>query len=160
MTNARSEAMVHAVARLSVMKFFPSDPIARAEIMSILDRLVSTKHQLDWLVDTLINRVGEWPGPKEVRGVFCTKFPPADGIEADCSLGGFSSGELEGAGATASLSWHQPKLLPSGVQPVLDDPVLVEMVEELNVALPARIRPRPSDEKYAREWCEKHGLPT
>jgi hypothetical protein len=48
----------------------------------------------------MIDEVGEWQGTKELRGVFCTRFAPADGVEADCAAGSrFSPEALEGRSA-------------------------------------------------------------
>lgn len=85
-----------AADELGCLRFYPSNPGAKLGIMKLLNAMVSTKPQLDWLVSTMINRVGEWKGPKELRGVFCSKFRPADGIEGDCTdTSGFTSGDLE-----------------------------------------------------------------
>ncbi len=88
-----AQQLAEAVAELGICKFFPAGPGERKAIMRLLANIVSTKQQLDWLVATMINRVGEWKGPMELRGVFCWKFKPADGIEANC---------IESAGFTPS----------------------------------------------------------
>jgi hypothetical protein len=49
--------------------------------MELLGRMVSTPAQLGWLVTTLIDRIGTYAGPDQIRAVFCTKFKPKDGIE-------------------------------------------------------------------------------
>ena len=73
-----------ATRRLAVLRFWPADEIARAEIGRRLVRMVPSKAALDWLVDTMIDRVGEWRGIVELRGVLCARYRPADGIEAEC----------------------------------------------------------------------------
>lgn len=84
-----------AVARMAALKYYPSEPAARSEIAFTLMRMVSTPEQLDWLVMQMIDRVPEWPGPMELRAVFCTKFKPRDGIEADSRLAGFTPADSE-----------------------------------------------------------------
>lgn len=86
-----------AVAKLTVLKFFPAEMIARAVVMGILDRMVGTVEQLDWLVTAMIDRVGEWKGPKELRAVFCTRYRPFDGIEAWSEIPGFTALDSEAA---------------------------------------------------------------
>jgi hypothetical protein len=72
-----------------MLKFWPADPATRAEIGALLARMVPSREALDWLVGTLIDQVGDWPGPAEVRGILCWHYKPADGIERSCSLVGF-----------------------------------------------------------------------
>jgi hypothetical protein len=65
-------------------------------VMKLISQMVATQDQLTWLVGVMINQVGEWHGPAELRGVFCNRFKPADGIEADCVMSrGFTIGEAE-----------------------------------------------------------------
>lgn len=90
-----SEELNHAVQRMSVLAFFPAGQAAGVEIVRILASMCATYEQLDWLVSTMIDRVGEWKGPKEMRGLFCTRYRPADGIEAECSIAGFTAADGE-----------------------------------------------------------------
>ena len=76
--------IVDAVEALGALEFFPTDPGARKQIMRLLDRMVSDTEQLRWLVRTMVDHVGEWHGPTELRGVFCTRFAPKDGVDAVC----------------------------------------------------------------------------
>jgi hypothetical protein len=88
----------NAVGRLSALQFFPSDVEGRAAIMRLIERMVGTVEQLQWLCMTMIDRVGTWRGPVELRGVFCTRFKPADGIEASCvDTPGFTAMDSEAA---------------------------------------------------------------
>lgn len=77
--------IVKAVASFGCLQFFPSDAAAREEIMRLLERMVWDPQQLDWLVRVMIDRVGKWHGTVELRGVFCSRFAPKDGIEANCA---------------------------------------------------------------------------
>jgi hypothetical protein len=36
-----------------------------------------------------------WGGLSELRGLYCTRLKPADGIEADCHLPGYSANDCE-----------------------------------------------------------------
>lgn len=95
-----------AVGRLACLRYFPTDPNARAEIMRVLDRMVGGIEQLEWLVRTMIDEVGEWQGPRELRGVFCTRYRPADGIEAWCATGKFSAEAMENRAALESAGYR------------------------------------------------------
>lgn len=89
------KACLLAVGRLSLLKFFPSDPVAHSELAKLFQRMVQREDQLEWLVDALIDHVGEWPGPRELRGIFCTRCRPADGIEEWARTPGFSPSDCE-----------------------------------------------------------------
>lgn len=79
--------IVETVARWkALLRFFPADEASAEIVMEFLADLVSTPEELRWLSDTLVNQVGDWPGAKEVRGLYCSRFSPRDGIEAECSL--------------------------------------------------------------------------
>ena len=71
------------VSSMSVLKFFPSEPGARAMIAQMLIRICGTEERAEWLVNRVLVLYDEWPGPMELRAVLCSKFQPADGIEAD-----------------------------------------------------------------------------
>ncbi len=79
-----------ANARLMMCPFYPTDPMAQAAVMDLLRRMCPSKEALEWLVTTVVNRVGKWPGPAELRGLLCWKFPPADREEGVCSIPGFT----------------------------------------------------------------------
>jgi hypothetical protein len=79
--------IVTTVARWkALLKFFPGDEASAEIVMEFLAELVSTPEELRWLSDTMVDEIGEWPGAKEVRGLFCSRFAPRDGIEAECTL--------------------------------------------------------------------------
>lgn len=80
-------AAVMAVGEMSLLKFFPTDEFAKAALVGLLCRMATEPAQLQWLSRTLMDNYTEWPGPQEIRAVFCTRFKPADGIEADLTAG-------------------------------------------------------------------------
>jgi hypothetical protein len=84
-----------AVGALAAMKFFPSDAGARASIQEVLRSIADDRERLRWLVNALINTVPEWPGPLEVRALYCTRWTPADGLEACSGLPGYTMEDLE-----------------------------------------------------------------
>lgn len=90
-TNPRRETPLHAayideaISRLGNLKFFPKEPGALTGIAEMISRMVHSQEQLSWLVRTMIDRVGTWHGPMEMRGVFCTRYDPKDGEYACCA---------------------------------------------------------------------------
>ena len=91
-----SEQIKIAVGKLAALAMFPADPIARSAIMNALSRFVNTTQELNWLGRTMIDKVGVWHGTAELRGVFCSKFKPADGEESVCALTpGFTADDNE-----------------------------------------------------------------
>lgn len=84
-----------AVGRMTLLRYFPGDAAPAAELAKVLQRMVAEESHLEWLVDMMINHVGEWQGPKELRGLLCSRYKPADGIEEYTSIAGFSPADCE-----------------------------------------------------------------
>lgn len=85
-----------AVRKFGMLRFFPPDPSVRAEIAAFLTDIVPSKEALEWLVDAMVNRVGEWRGPAELRVVLCWRYLPLDGKPAtDSQISGFRPSDGE-----------------------------------------------------------------
>ncbi len=54
--------------------------------MDLLERMVPTPEDLFWLRDAMIDRIGEWRGSVELRGVLSHRCKPLDGITAPAPL--------------------------------------------------------------------------
>ena len=122
--------MKSAMLQLSMLKFFPQAEAQQA-IAMYLAQICGNGDRLSWLVSQLVNHVGEWPGPAEVRGLLCSRFKPADGIEADCTLAGFSpsDGEIASASkAPAPLTAGEAQKLIAGLT---KEPTIEEQIAEL-----------------------------
>lgn len=87
--------LAEALEELSILAYWPSAESARAAIGSLLARMVPHREALRWLVRAMVDRVGEWKGPTELRGVLCWRYRPADGISADSTCAGFTAGDGE-----------------------------------------------------------------
>lgn len=85
----------------AMLRFFTGE--IRPSVIALLARMVPHKEALFWLRDVLINHIGYWPGPAEVRGLLCTRFEPADGVDQWCSLPGYTAQD----GETRSLTKHE-----------------------------------------------------
>ena len=82
-----------ALDDLAMLRYFPSD--TRASVMHLLAKICPHREALEWLVGELVNHVGEWPGPAEVRGLLCTRYDAADGIDGWCNLPGYRAEDYE-----------------------------------------------------------------
>ena len=77
------------------MRYFPSDPNARGALMEFLVLICPHKESLEWLVSELVNKIGEWPGAAELRGLLSTRYMPADGMRTDCGIPGYRPEDYE-----------------------------------------------------------------
>ena len=87
--------LLDAVADLSTMKFFPSDPGARVSICRSLAKMMPHYEALRWTIDRLVAMPIPWPGIGELRRLLCTKYGPADGLTAASSLPGCGAPESD-----------------------------------------------------------------
>jgi hypothetical protein len=90
-----------------MLDFWPASPETRAEIGKLLAQMVPHREALDYVLDELINRVGKWPGPKEVRGILCSRYEPADGVDEWCTLPGLNAA----SGEQRTLLEHEERKL-------------------------------------------------
>jgi hypothetical protein len=70
------------VAELTLLRFFPADEDGRAALVKLIGRMCSNEDQVSWLVQRVLSKCNEWPGPLVLRQFLCSKYKPADGIEA------------------------------------------------------------------------------
>ncbi len=111
------EVVDKTVGRLALLKFFPaSDIVARAVVMTELMEICETDEQVDWLGKRMSALYTEWPGLRELRAVFCSKFKPADGIEVDSTDPRFVDGVPSERELSAPESVHA--LLTGGRGPL------------------------------------------
>jgi hypothetical protein len=143
----------------SILKFFPSGAEAGAAISELLLSLVDSDERLEWLRGAVLG-LNEWPGPGEIRGIYCTRFKPADGIEAYSALSGFSPADCEAANIAKALPPRDTKLLESGQreQPgVSADPEMNHAVQQ--IATEKRMSPpTPRDVRHVEDVWERSGL--
>ena len=107
------------VAGLSAMRFFPSkdDKEGRLEITKAIASMAGTYDRALWIIDQMLNLSNDWPGIPEMRGIFCHRFPPADGVAGEsklCPDGGIPDQFKVGAGfagtkAAALVSSGRPQ---------------------------------------------------
>ena len=108
------------ITRLALLPFFPSRHEERIELSDMIEEFAETDEQVDWLGRRMRVLYQEWPGPRELRACFCSRYKPKDGISV-CS-GKYAEG-------IPSEAKEERKLLPPGRgEPVSADPVLAAAV--------------------------------
>jgi hypothetical protein len=108
--------LVKAVGRLSLLKYEKSQAMVEAALMEFLALICPSREALDWLVAELVNKIGEWPGTADVRGLLCTMYKPADGIHVDCKIPGYRWQDFEDRAIENAQKY---KALEMGTQPIL-----------------------------------------
>lgn len=67
----------------------------RGSVVNYLARLCPHREALRWLVREVTDHVGKWPGPAEIRGILCTRFDPADGVDGYSTIAGYRPEDAE-----------------------------------------------------------------
>jgi hypothetical protein len=98
------------LAELTLMKFFPSEKAARAALVAQVCSFATTNEQVDWLVKRALVCYNEWPGIRELRALFCSRWKPADGMEAYSMI--YPSTENGGGFPHSTQYGPQPQLTP------------------------------------------------
>ena len=112
------DQLADAVDSLGTLPMFPAAPGAQREVMRALYRMVSTEEQLEWLITTVLDHSDQWRGAVELRGIFCTRFTPADGVEAIAkSTTGYTPADIESEHIEA-LDQSQKRIAESPVMKV------------------------------------------
>ena len=78
-----AKLIMRFVSRLGAIPFFPTDTDSRESVMDLIERMVSTPAQLDWLSQAVEDRMRQWEGPARLREIFCSRYLPADGRDPD-----------------------------------------------------------------------------
>lgn len=84
MTPDLERAIFEAIAELSTIPFAPQDPAQQKVLMKQLAAFADRPDAIRWTVAQAVARWTRWCGMAELRGIYCNRFKPADGIEADC----------------------------------------------------------------------------
>ena len=92
------QAITLAVSELEAIPFFPETDGAKGAVARGIARFCDRLDGLRWLTDTAVDRMKKWDGVGELRALYCTRFPPADGLPAvDCTVPGFTPADSEAA---------------------------------------------------------------
>lgn len=101
------------VAQFGTMRFFPTEPAMRLALVETMGEMCETEDQVRWLVKRVRTLYSEWPGEREMRACFCSRFKSKDGISADSTV--FIDG-LPSENLNRNLEIEGPKMkaLPAG----------------------------------------------
>lgn len=88
------QVMQAVLVMAEVVPFFPQTEGAQAVIATLMREFVGTTEELDWLTKTACKQ-SRWRGVAELRGIFCTRFAPFDGVEQDATTPGFRPSDIE-----------------------------------------------------------------
>ena len=120
-----------ALAKLGTMNYFPADQGSRAEIAALLAQMCVSSKSLDWLMEQMICHVKDWPGCAEMRGIYCSRFPPMDGINTYAAHWKYSPEASEGR----SIEDHKARLYLCGDVAEEDPAAMDELHKILRDAL-------------------------
>lgn len=85
-------------AMASVIAFFPKDELAQRIVTASIASFVNTEAELDWLTIAACGSMRDFErggGLPELRGLFCTRFKPADGFYQHTTTPGYRAEDLE-----------------------------------------------------------------
>jgi hypothetical protein len=148
-----------AIAGLKLMKYFPSDEDACIELAKDFSEMAESEEQIEWLVRRVQNLYNEWPGIREVRSVFCSRFKPKDGINA------YSTTYLDGVPPERPIAPPSLPALPPGHVVSVDkqlDAAVVDLAKKKS-AFPSKQKkqpeaiapsPKPANSCRHRNLCE------
>jgi hypothetical protein len=147
--------VIEALSGLKSLRFFPDDAVAIMTVARMVCKMATTEEQVAWLVDRMTSGIySEWTGPQELRACFCSKFKPADGINAYSMVypDGFPSEKQPQLQLTA------PALPPGHIVSVdTRSDVAMRIALAAQGAKDAAIRGRPTPEEIAAapEWLRR-----
>lgn len=149
-----------AVDQMAMLRYFPSEPSVRVEVAKFLATICPNEAALRFVVDVMVNRIGEWRGPKVLRGIVAARWSPADGIEGDPPEEASVPGLPSAPGSTwEQLEGAQRLMLDGKVAP--PDPVAdMETAGLIAVAAVSRRVSEPTKEDLdaARAFAKRVGL--
>lgn len=137
--------LLSILGELSTLRFFNEcfrDDDARTGLVRLVGKMASSIEQVRRLVDALLLHYNDWPGPAEVRVVFCALVGrPCDGIVKTWSSV-FLDGVIPG---TESLGAPAPaRLLPVGPDRLLIEGAVSDLVEGSALPVP-KMKPARRD---------------
>jgi hypothetical protein len=87
MTDLTENGVDRAASRITSIPFFPSsDKNARAILIEELVKICASDAHAEWLAVRAIQVFNQWPGYAELRAVYCKRFKPCDGVQADSAI--------------------------------------------------------------------------
>ena len=91
----REETTAAVLAMKELIPHCPQTPVGQAMVVDFLRGFVDTSEHLEWLTKTACRKMTNFSMPS-LRGLYCTRFKPADGLPDDiCDVPGFTPADLE-----------------------------------------------------------------
>jgi hypothetical protein len=150
------EIVDRTIGRLALMKFFPaSDVVARATVMAELMEMCANDEQVEWIGKRMSALYTEWPGLRELRAVFCSKFKPRDGIEVNSTDARFIDGIPSERGLSAPESQSQRALTGHATLQIAGkvEKMPAEDLEQLHTeTIGAVLEAHPTLQPDRRDW--------
>jgi hypothetical protein len=86
---------------------FPQNELEQKLVANSIKKYVSTRGELLWLTETACE-VMRWFSIPELRGIFCSRYKPADGVWVEAKTPGFTYQDVMSAGEKA---YHEREAL-------------------------------------------------
>jgi len=147
-----SHVLEECILRLAILQFFPAAHSERLQVSDLIEKIAATDEQVQWLGNRMITLYSKWPGPREMRACFCSRYKPQDGISI------FSEVYTEGIPSEVPppkqlKEGKQQKALPPGRNdPVTEDP---EMAATLTKAAKVMSMPRVSRQQQRSQFAKE-----
>src|SRR5215471_7048160 len=99
--------------KLFLIPYYPREN--HADVLEEIAAFVDRQDGLEWLIHEAVGTMKRWDGIPELRGLYCTRFKPADGREADCRLPGHTPADIESENRNA-LFHAERKLIEAAAE--------------------------------------------
>ncbi len=133
------QAMEKMMAQLALLPFFPASPQDRLVLSEYVENFAETDDQLKWLGARMLDLYKEWPGPREMRACFCSRYRPKDGISITSAVYAAEDG-IPSERQPERLLLPAARALPPG-EPTAD-PEFAAKLHELATAMSLNTNPR------------------
>jgi hypothetical protein len=133
-----ADVAMHAARSMGAIPFFPADEDAQTAIANEIMAFCATVDQARWLVAKMIRTYTTWPGPREMRAAFCSKFRPQDGFEVGSAVysDGVPTDRDQGAAQITGPDLLSLPAPPARSEPVSENPELAKVVHAVASAMP------------------------
>lgn len=148
------ESIKNLVNSMAGMKYFPSEPAARLALVELMGELTDDEEKVRWLAKRMRTLYSEWPGEREMRACFCSKFRPKDGIEVHSTV--YLDGIPSERETTRQLEAPKLPALPPGHVATADDPMDREIQK---LAAAKAMKPAKVDDRFSKALREIETAP-
>jgi hypothetical protein len=131
------ERVADLLAGFTMIRFFPADTGGRLELAKMVAAMATDETQVEWLVQRSISLYAEWPGAREIRACFCSKFRPADGLSVGSTV------YLDGIPSERLIEAAPRLMLPPGHVATID-PAYDQSIRALAISKDLNRVPRPA----------------